>query len=385
MKKIVIFFLILAFAIPAYSAKVSIGKNQEIIVDGKPFFPLGVWLQPTKQIDLCKSLGINIFLGHDANGEDAKFYLDTCASKGVYCSMQYVSFNDDQIKAFKEHPAFVYWISADEPDQIDEKKGGPIVSPEEIIEKYKWIKKLDPDHPVSSGFTAFWVMDRPQIKAALYPKYLPGMDISGFDIYPCNLGEPQRLYYYMKGCKKLNKLDKGLKPHSVALEVSFIGAEKGKQKDPKCRAPNANELKAEVWMSIVGGAHEILYFTHSWSPSYSQCRIPEDLQAEMKILNKQITDLAPIILSANSNIEVTAEKKGDSETDVETLVKEGSGKIYIFTSNIKYKAGDVEFTIKGASSGDVEVYEENRKLKMTNGKFTDKFKEYEPHVYIMAK
>ena len=370
-------FLTVILASVIVNADTSVGPNQEILLDGKPFFPIMVWLQPTKNIAMHKELGINTFSGHGANGESPKDYLDACEKAGVYAAVSADSIGVDEVKKLKDHKALLFWWMPDEPDQMSNEKKGPAHSPDEIIAIYKKVKAIDTKHIVGCTFTTFQAQGSPQIRSSYFPQYMPGMDMIGFDTYPVSDGRPERLDLMAKGMQILNKYDKGSKPH-------FVWVENTKIHDKKGRAPTPYEMRAQIWMCVVHGARSIGYFPHSWdNGKYSQSRIPEDLKSEMRRVNKQLTDLGAVITSATSKIEVTAETKDDSSVD--TLVKEGDGKVYIFTSNRKNKPGETVFTVKGLAAGEVEVYGEGRKLNMAGGKFTDKFKEFEPHIYVIKK
>lgn len=385
MKKIILSLVFTVITIyPLYSADVKIGKNKEFIVNGKPFFPLAVTTQPTLTMDLHKTLGINLISGGpDAKGEDPEYWMDTCFSKGFLGDMGIPINNYEEMKKWKDHPALFCWWMPDEPDNAGKEKA-PKHEPSEIMEIYKKAKAMDPNHPVGLCFGSGSSSGSPPCASKYYPEFAKAADYTIFDVYPCNRGWFDRLHYYVKGLGQLFRWDgPNKKPHGVAVEASFLGAEGGRNASGT-RAPKPSELRAEVWMCIVHGTHAIYYFTHSWSPGYHWARIPDDLQAEMKKINKQVTDLTPVILSEDSKIEVTTEKK-DGDANVDTLVKEGNGKLYIFSSNIRSKAGTTEFTIKGVLKGEIEVYEEGRKLQINNGKFIDKFNEFEPHIYIINK
>jgi len=395
MKRILILFLIFIFAIPVYSAKITIGKNLEILVDGKPFFPIMVWAQPIERngkdlVEFNKSLGINTFVGHKADTRSPKEYLDECAKRNVFAciSAGYDIKEDEQmVSNLKDHPALLFWWFPDEPDNYSPKtKKLPKYSPDELLPSYQLIKKKDPNHPVALNFGSGLATGTPPIPISKYKGYMKCCDIlSCTSGYPENKPDKvKKLHFIAKGLEKLAKFDE-TKPRSTWIGVSYIGAEGGRKPDPEERAPKPEEVKAEVWMAIVSGATMIAYFPHSWSPSYEPNRIPNDVQEEMKKVNRQITELTPVICGPNSKIEVTATVKEDSMADIHTLVKEGNEKLYIFASNFKDKEGEVEFSVKGFGNCEVTVYEEGRKIVMTNGKFADKFKIYEPHIYVIDK
>ena len=368
-----------------FSADVKIGKNKEFIVNGKPFFPLEVTGQAVLNLDFHKSLGINVVgdLYDNSHRGDTKYCWDICASKGLLTEQ--TAGDIEMVKKFKDHPALFTWWQPDEPDNNNDK--GTKNKPEDIQEIYKKIKAADPNHPVGICFGSSFAIGSPMSPNRYYPEYLKGADFAVTDVYPCNRVElgPKRLNVYKKGMSQLTRVTKGNMPIGIAVEASFLGAEGGR--DPgTSRAPKADELRAEVWMAIVHGAKYICYFTHSWSPGgYDGARVPPDLQEEMKKLNKNITDLAPVILSENSKMNVKVEPSKDSNVDVSIMLRESADKLYIFTSNTKYEKGPAEFTVEGLKTGEVEVYDEGRKITLSNGKFQDNFKTYEPHIYVLNK
>jgi len=378
--------LLLLLSSIVFSADVRIGKNMEFIVNGKPFFPLEATGQSVTNLDFHKSLGINVVgdLYDNSKKGDIKHCMDQCASKGLLTEWSVPADKYDMVKQFKDHPALFTWWQPDEPDNNDDK--GTKHKPEDIQAIYKKIKAADPNHPIGICFGSGFAGGNPQSPNRFYPEYVKGADFAITDIYPCNRAElgPKKLNVYKKGMSQLAKATKGGMPTGIAVEASFLGAEGGR-KTEGTRAPNAYELRAEVWMAIVHGAKYICYFTHSWTPSYDGARVPPDLQAEMKVLNKTITDLTTVILGDESKANVKFEAAKDSNIDVSTMVRETPEQLYIFTSNTKYEKGQADFTVEGAKAVEVDVYGENRKLKMAGGKFSDKYKEFEPHIYVVSK
>ncbi len=369
------------------ASDVKIGTNKEILVEGKPFFPIMTWCNPSSLMDFNISLGINTFIGQGGQSEKPKDYLDACKSRNVLGGITFDGSPDKiegEVLSLKDHPALLFWWMPDEPDIYGKTSDGtskaPRLTPEEIKSLYDAVKKADATHPVPLNFGSEQAMGGGPIKSKYYPEYSKYADLIGFDIYPCNIGEPEKLYLFAKGLGILNKYDKGQKPHFVWVDCSFFGAEGGVTPKPKARAPNAAELKAQVWMCIVNGAKMIGYFGHSWSPYYNWARIPKDLQEEIKKINRNITALSGVILAKDSEKKVTVE---DAEkTQVDTLVKEADGKLYIFTSNRKNGEGKVSFTVP-VSKGIVEVYDEGRKIEVNGGKFVDNFMSFEPHIYVV--
>jgi len=381
-------FLVVVLTSTAVSAvEVKIGSNKEILVDGKPYFPIMTWCNPSSLMDFNIGLGINTFVGQGGQSEAPKDYLDACKARNVLGAITLEGSTDkieENVKSLKDHPALLFWWLPDEPDIHGKSSDGtskaPRLSTDEIKAMYEAIKKNDSLHPVPLNFGSEQAAGGGPIRSKYYPEYSKYADSIGFDIYPCNIGQPDKLYLYAKGLGILNKYDKGLKPHFVWVDCSFFGAEGGVEPKAGARAPNAAELKSQVWMCIVNGAQMIGYFGHSWSPFYNWARIPKDLQEEMKKINKNITELSAIILAKDSEKKVIVE---DAEkTQIDILVKEAEGKLYVFTSNRKSGEGKVKFAVP-VVKGSAEVYDEGRKIEITGGKFEDSFKSFEPHIYVI--
>lgn len=98
---------------PGWTAEVAVGPNGGLTVDGKPFFPISVWLQPLRLVDFHKDLGINTFMAEGAQqAETAKVFLDTLQSRGMYGIVHFSQAN----LSLRDHPALLTWMYGDEPD-----------------------------------------------------------------------------------------------------------------------------------------------------------------------------------------------------------------------------------------------------------------------------
>ena len=106
----------------ASAAEVSVGPNRALIVDGEPFFPLFVWLQPVTLIDTHADLGMNCLMAEGASqGSEAEPFLDALNERGMY---GIVHFRDEHTH-LADHPALLTWMFGDEPD-LD---GVPVFEP----------------------------------------------------------------------------------------------------------------------------------------------------------------------------------------------------------------------------------------------------------------
>ena len=105
--------LVGTLAVQAGAADVRVGEHGELRVDGKPLFPLFVWLQPTHLFDFHKGLGINTMMGEGAkSGVSTKTFLDACHARGLWGIVHAREKN----LPLKDHPALLTWMFGDEPD-----------------------------------------------------------------------------------------------------------------------------------------------------------------------------------------------------------------------------------------------------------------------------
>jgi hypothetical protein len=105
--------LLVALSASASAATVSIGPNRALLVNGEPFFPLFMWLQPTRLIEYHKALGVNCLMAEGANEESrGPAFLDALEAAGMY---GIVHFNEGNLPR-ADHPALLTWMFGDEPD-----------------------------------------------------------------------------------------------------------------------------------------------------------------------------------------------------------------------------------------------------------------------------
>jgi hypothetical protein len=67
------------------AATVTIGANKEVVLDGKPFFPIMQWVQNASLMASEKQYGFNTFVGQGDNST-ALQYCDEAKKQGVYAA-----------------------------------------------------------------------------------------------------------------------------------------------------------------------------------------------------------------------------------------------------------------------------------------------------------
>jgi hypothetical protein len=261
------------------------------------------------------------------------------------------------------------------------------VLPEKIVEDYQRIKATDPSRPVllNLGQGVAWDgwhgrgvrSNHPED----YPQYVQGSDIVSFDIYPACHDHPDvagKLWLVPYGVGRLREWSGGQKRVWNCIETTHIN-------NPGAR-PTPQQVKSEVWMSIIHGSTGIIYFCHEFKPQFIEAGLlaHEDVLAEVTKVNHQIQSLAPALNSPTivGGVRTTS---ANADVPVDALVKRHGGNTYIFAAAMRDGQTTAAFKpAEAPASGQVEVLGENRTLKLSGGTFTDDFAPWDVHLYRIA-
>ncbi len=344
------------------------------------FFPIGVWMQQPHNAQRFKALGINIFIGlWDGPTQDQ---LTEMKKQG----MPVVGYQTEVALNSPDLPLIRAWLQTDEPDnaQSDGNGGyGPPIKPEVIVEHYKAMRKADPTRPVYLNFgrgVSHEDWGGRGVRAGHledYPEYIKGADIIAFDIYPMANCEPPALgkpEYVARGVERLVKWAKGKKIVWNYVECTHIQSES---------MATPEEVRAEVWMSLIHGSQGILYFVHEWYPDFCEeglLRYPK-MMAAVKKINAQITALAPVLNSPtiDKGAKVKSSKK---KVPVACMVKKYRGSTYLFAVCMRRETTKASFQVRGLPrQATAKVLGEDRRIRVRGGKLQDEFEPYGVHLY----
>ncbi len=293
----------------------------------------------------------------------------------------------------------VGWMHGDEPDNAqslpDGKGYGPPVSPEEIAAAYRKVREKDPTRPVmlNLGQGVAWDdwygrgvrTNHPED----YAQYVRGGDIVSFDIYPAVHDNPAvagKLWYVARGVERLRGWAGEERIAWNCIECTRISNMNTK--------PTPQQVKAEVWMSIIHGSQGLIYFCHQFQPKFIEAGVlaDEEMARAVGSINREVRDLAEVINSPSLPMAATIRvSPPDVSADMARLlrsqgiavaVKNHQGATYLFA--VRMEAGPVkgEFHVAGMSGeGTVRVIGENRTLPVHDGRFADDFGPYAVHLY----
>ncbi len=374
--------LLLLFATQPTQSQNPYGKFKNGLPADNTFFPIAVWLQNPSRAEEYRALGINLYIGLWKGPTEQQLAALKKAGMMVICEQ-----NDVGIQHIDDK-TIVGWMHGDEPDNaqpLGNGKGyGPPIPPQKIIEDYQRIRKNDPSRPVllNLGQGVAWDnwigrgirRNHPED----YPEYIKGGDIVSFDIYPATHSSPEvagNLWYVARGVQRLIDWSKGEKIVWNCIECTQIS-------NPN-RKPTPEQVRCEVWMSLVHGSHGIIYFVHQWQPKFIEAGLLADkeMAAAVKTINSQIHDLAPVLnspkLSENPiNVEWTPQ-----QSQIAIMSRSYKGNLYLFAVAMRAIKTKATFRILTPVTPSVEVLYENRSINIKNGAFEDDFEPYAVHLY----
>jgi len=266
----------------------------------------------------------------------------------------------------------------------------PRATPQQTWEEYQKIKAADPSRPVAMTFTGYFHPHfgkwRDEERQSLYPAYVRATDIVGFDIYPIyGWNKPEWIHLVYEATAQLKKMA-GPRPVYAWIETSKGGQYTGDLERQKDVTPQ--QIRAEVWMALCGGATAIGYFTHVWKPSYRQFGVPEENQTALREINEQLTRLAPAILAKRNTEEIHLDVT--PEVRIAAFSTEYENSIYLFAVNYDpdLKTAQVTFHVPSkllAGATAAEVVDEDRSISLIDGTLTDSFGPLAVHIYRIRK
>lgn len=229
-----------------------IDGHNRLIVDGKPFFPLGLYFHNPSQEDV-ERMGespFNCIMSYAPMSRETLDALHKVGVKSIYSVKDYyegLAVKTDEegcartierINALKDHPAIIAWYINDEL---------PITMKETLAAHRSLCESLDPGRPT-------WVV--------LYQiqdirEYIPTFDVIGTDPYPI-AGKPASLAWDWS--RRTNEAVFGF--HANWQVPQYFNWQNYKPESQNDRTPTYEEMRAMTWMGIAGGANGIIGYSY---------------------------------------------------------------------------------------------------------------------------
>lgn len=369
--------------------RVTIDQQKRTCVDGKPFFPIGLYsVSPQEKIAEVKELGFNTVHTYSGEGSHAKddasspeamrAYLDTAAKLGLKVFMGLPRFQvikgdalrlEARVKLLRDSPALLVWYLFDEPDTY---AGGIAAAPVKALADM--LRAQDPNHP---SMLALCLLERRQEFHAGHPEYVALPDILMTDPYPRNPGNAD-LSLVAREIAVARKLVRDAKP--IWNVVQLHGKGPGGT-GFGLQEPDWTELRNMTYQSLVAGAKGITFFCYNCG-EFKLFKSPAGLKNAKRIAG-ELGTLAPILLSDELKVSPIAVEKADGLLS-RTFVHEGRTFLMVVNSKPKGPVTMTATAVGGTLPAEAKVLFEERSVKTFDGTLTEPIEANGVRVYELG-
>ncbi len=235
-----------------------IDRHGRAIVDGKPFFPLGMYFGQctTNFVDIYRKGPFNCLMPYTP---PSVAMLDYCHSRGLkvfysvkdafhgtrWCPGEIRSeadeyrFIEKTVLARKDHPAILAWYLNDE---------RPLNWIDRLVRHYNLVARLDPGHPCWSVLMQY----------DLTRDYMPSFDVIGTDPYPLP-DQPVRMA--TDWTRTTVKGLMGVKPAWQVPQVYDRRRDMTSLATRGFKAPTLEEIRSMAWQCLAAGANGLVFYS----------------------------------------------------------------------------------------------------------------------------
>ena len=311
-------------------------------IDGKPFFPLGMfmWKAAPEKIDHYAKGPFNCLMPYS---EPTKAEMDHVHAKGLkmlytlkdtYVGMggakdrgitnetSEIAYITRHVNEFKNHPALLAWY-------INDELGLDWIK--HLTRHRDLFERLDADHPT---WVAHYMVE--DIRS-----HLPGFDVIGSDPYPiCQTGDPP-ISQVMEHTRITRKGVFGARAMWQIPQAFDWGGYRVKDKD-KTRPPTFDEMRNRAWQFIAEGANGLIFYSYSSWEKMKWRTPPEEMWNRVCRIGEELKAKFPVFLSDEVAPSVTLITK---DASVRTWRKDGE--VWLLAVNPTHKPKVVEFALDG--------------------------------------
>ncbi len=379
--------LFLLIAKPLAQNNVTLRDDGCVLIDGKPFFPIGLYGVCKREFNenniykAFEELSLNGFnTAHTyaikRNNDYAEFLdaaakynvkLFVCASPGTN-SKNIGRILNDVVKEYR-HPHHLAWYVGDDTSRY--------IKPNELAEVSRIVKSIDPAHITVQADGVFGP------GGSQYTAYVNSTE--GFlpEIYPVHKGTPaEEIVPTVIRDMLLTKADiksKATSPKTVWPIIQYFDGWGWP------RFPTYQELRAMSYAAIVHGANGITWYTYGgFNNNHGVTSTPERWNNICR-LAKEISSLQSVLVSqevfdAKCALISGPAKDAMNYPSISLLAKKTSDRTILICVNSTLKTIEAEFKINETADIAKVLFEE-RTLPVKKQSFTDTFAPYDVHVY----
>ena len=369
---------------PGPGSEVKIDRiNQATLVNGKPFFPLGFVMVPSKDMKRLADAGFNCVIGwmkaplntatEDAARDAGLMVIDWAAryftgphfgsAPGVDDNLRK---NIDErlpeiVRTLRPHPSLLAYYGMDEPGEAQK---------DMCVSYRKVVQTEDPYHPVTFVWSG---------GVRTTEGWTETTDIPAVDIYMCGGGNAMQL---------------GSVPHVLAVGTDGVRAFADKMNAPCWVVPNAEyfsgsirpitpqEQRLQTYLSLIHGAKGIIYFV--WRPQV------KGNWEMLQQLAKEMNRLAPSLLLRipEQQISLTPDTLDRFKLPPLhlSLRDNPDGGEILLAANTRIEPMDIKYTVPHLGKGAKVrlLFGDERQLSVGDGAFRDRIEGYGTRAYLIT-
>ena len=274
--------------------RVWIDEHRRTIVDGEPFFPLGMFTGNASRREDYARGPFNCVMPYDAPDRDGMDFYWTNGVMVIYsvkdayvgASKAPASVTDKEsadawvqgkVDEFKDHPGLLAWYVNDE--LADDEWF------EALASRRDFLKRADPDHP------AWAVVYQLQFLRELTPTF----DVIGTDPYPV----PNKpLSMVTDWTLRTDRAFFGRRAvWQVPQAFDWGGYRSRWPGAPEDRMPTVDEMRSMAWQCVVAGANGLVFFSFSGLQKEAHGLKFEKAWADVCEVGREIREYIPVLLS----------------------------------------------------------------------------------------
>ena len=351
-----------SLAMPALSRgaarPIEIAPGGTLLIDGRRQFVLGLYQLPNAENPWreAREAGFNLVHVSPAAEELAK-----CRQYGFRCWVSLGSISRDKaaedklrigriVNQFRGDPALLFWETEDEPAFLS-KKIGPRIPPDRIIETYRFVKSLDPVHPL-------YLNHAPVNLESTLREYNDGADILATDIYPVIPRGIRELYALWPDGQQGDLLNEAIsqvgqyadrmrrvagRSRAVWMVLQAFAWEnmRAKNRDPRMVLyPTREQLRFMAYQSLIHGANGLLF----WGLAFTPANAP--LWPDLKKVAQELAPLGPLLATdpIRAPLQIGYRENGHGvDRGIEWAAREDGRDILLMCTNADRNPLDVTF------------------------------------------
>ena len=345
--------------IPPASPQVFLDDTGACRIDGKLFFPIGIYHVPAEALPKLKEMRFNACQAWGTKLEDARAFLDEARKYDIHVLLEMGSHVTEKpdiegfrsmVLALHDHPALLTWYSRDEPS-------GAMIGP--CQQAYEMVAATDANHPV------YLVMCSP----GEFDTFGKVTDILAIDPYPIASAPVNMVAAWMQ---RAQDAVQGRRPIWLIPQLHNWDA----YTDPKKgRAPTAAEERCMVYQGLVYGAKGIIYYP--WDDGPTGLTHEPQLMAELPKINAELEVLGPKLLACERAL-----TKADTDSeDLHAALFRGKTESFFIVTSGKSTPCATTFRLPGVKEASLLYGTDPGTLR--TGVLSEKLEPFQVKVYTL--